>query len=174
VIHPESYTKLDCRMFGTNFVMTGISGRSGQGIDRLRVRCTQVTSGGAVGSGTSAVVRTTDEFGGDAGTAFTRNCPSGQAVVGIRGTLEREQVRGLGLQCKPLSGGLATGTLTNTTTIAGGTVPPPWGPDNCGQGRPARAIKAGRDIFLSGIPMGNLFAPWVVAAVQLICEQPTQ
>jgi hypothetical protein len=173
-IHESLYAKLDCRLFGTSFVMTGISGKSGAGIDRLRVRCTQVTSTGTVGTGTNAIVRTTDEFGGTSGTAFTRNCPAGQAVTGIRGTIEHEQVRGLGLQCKPLAGGLATGSLTNTTTIAGGTSGTPWGPDNCGQGRPARAIRVAKDIFLSGIPLGNMFSPFVVAAEQLICEQPTQ
>ena len=52
--------------------MTGISGKSGEGIDRIRVRCTQVTSTGAVGSGTAAIVRSTDEFGGDELLAFAR------------------------------------------------------------------------------------------------------
>jgi hypothetical protein len=165
---------LDCKDFGSKFVMTGIFGKHGQGIDRLGVRCTEVTSTGAVETGATATVKNTDTFGGTAGDTFTPlTCPAGQAVVGIRGTMEREQIRGLGIQCQTLTGGLATGAITNRGLV-GGTAPGPWPPDNCGNGRPARAIRAGRDLFHSGIPLGNLFAPYVIAAVQLYCEQPAQ
>ena len=168
-VHSSEYRTLDCKAFGTNWVAAGIFGKSGEGIDLLGVKCRKMTTTGIAGAET----RNTGTHGGTAGTTFERNCPSNSVMIGVSGKIEREQVRSVVIYCKTLDLGRATSGTALTVSSAGGTAGTQWGPDVCAGGRSVRAIKVGRDIFLSGIPLGNLFAPDVIAAVQLICEQPT-
>lgn len=61
-------------------VMVGVFIGTSEIINRLRLACAPTPD--------SADTTTTDPIGGDSSTSFTRACPSGMVVVGIRGTAD--------------------------------------------------------------------------------------
>lgn len=170
----SKYTTLDCKSFGNNYVIIGIRGKHGEGVDQISLLCRKLTPEGSVFAGFYPDDRYTATIGGNAGTNFTTACQSGTAVVGIEGTMLMEQVRGLIFRCQALTKGLANKdfVVPVSTAYIGNKTAPDWGPNYCGSGRPARALRVGKDVFLTGIPFADFVAPTIIAAVQLICEQP--
>lgn len=168
MLHPDHFATLDCKRFGSSYVMVGVNGKHGQGVDQLQVECKELKAS----SGLSATTQWSPRWGGNDGNVFERRCGAGKVVSGIRGTIDRGQVRSVILDCKTISAsGLTTGSPSPLVVI-GGQTGSSWPADSCAEGRPARALRVSKDIFSSGIPLGSLFAPWVIGGVQLICEQP--
>ena len=166
---PMSLATLDCARFGPNFTMVGIEGRHGEAVDNIRVLCSPVGSNGALGTTVSKTVA----LGGDKGTAYTRRCDAGKVVVRIGGVMNRNQLRLLQLDCATLlSTALTNGSFSQTLQPVGQISGTTFGPDACNNGRSGRALRAKKDIFDSGIPMTAVLSPWVIASIQLICQQP--
>jgi len=166
---PPHENTLDCHQFSQSHVMVGIIGKHGQGIDEIKVVCRRLQPGGTLGSSIS-----TDKWDqqDDAGTSFNRQCPEGQVVSAMQVSVHPEsgQVRSATIQCKTIgSNGLTSGAVSTRDPI--GTVSSRvLNFDTCNGGRPARAIRAGSDAFSPMFPM--MFAPYIIATTQLICEQP--
>lgn len=160
---------LDCHQFSQSHVMTGITGRHGEAVNRIRLVCVKM-SGGRLAS----LLQFSDEWQilGDGGNSFGRHCPTGQVVSAMRVAVhpESEQIRSATIQCKKIGeNGLTTGTAITLAPIG---IPTSrlLNMDTCNAGRPARAIRAGADSFSPTI--SNTFAPWIIATTQFICEQP--
>ena len=160
---------VDCHQFSQSHVMTGITGRQGDAINRIRLVCVKM-SGGTLAS----LLQFSDEWqilGGE-GTAFGRHCPTGQVVSAMQVTVHPEsgQIRSASIQCRKIAeNGLTTGTAI-TLAPMGIPTTKSLSMDACNGGRPARAIRAGADAFSPTI--SNIFAPWIIATTQFICEQP--
>lgn len=65
------------------YVAVGYEGRAGNLIDQLAVRCRAISCFSGNPAGCDEY--TTDEFGGNGGTAFVRLCPSDKVLTGIYG-----------------------------------------------------------------------------------------
>lgn len=160
---------LDCHQFSQSHVMTGITGRHGEAINRMRLVCVKM-SGGTLAS----LLQFSDEWQilGDGGNAFGRHCPTGQVVSAMQVTVHPEsgQIRSASIQCRKIAeNGLTTGAAV-TLAPMGIPTTKSLSMDTCNGGRPARAIRAGADAFTPTI--SGIFAPWIIATTQLICEQP--
>jgi hypothetical protein len=86
-------------------------------------------------------------IGSDGGTAFTRQCPAGQVLTGIRartGVL----IDALGIRCRPVNGNGSLGTESNVGTLAGGT----GGTASSGS-CPAGTVVSGEGVA-KGVPIG--------------------
>ena len=133
---------LDC---GDAGVLVGVSGRSGQWLDRLQARCTKIsTQGNWVGD-----VFTTESAGGTSGTSFTRNCPVNTVVKGISGRFGW-YVHRLSLRCEPLGSSGSTSTINAAGSQSGDQS---FNLESCANGRPARGFhgKAGGYIDSAGL-----------------------
>jgi hypothetical protein len=159
---------LDCKTFGTKYVMVAIEGKKGQAIDKIRVGCSEVTQGAL-----SNTVKWTSYLGDDNApfaASFDSRCGDNKAVIGIEGQIDQGQLRSLLLRCRLInSTGLVNGSIDRRTWIGGSGVP--WGIDDCTLNRPARALKVGKEIM--SIPFViSVATPWIIVGAQLICEQP--
>lgn len=161
---------LNCHGFGTSYVMVGVRGKSGWAIDELRVGCRQLQADGTLGSRISWTDRWDQKD--DGGTAFPdRVCQSGYAVSSVEVRIDFGQLRRLTLKCRKLgSSGVTSGseaTLQNVGYNVGGEA----GPDSCSSGRPARALRLSAAQYNNNT-FPTVLMPWIVAGLQLICEQP--
>jgi hypothetical protein len=162
---------LDCeKMYGPEFVMVGVDGKQGEGVDEIRVACAPVHSSGPLlgpvqWTYTSARGGAPGALGVVAGgTPFEpRLCPQGEVVTGISGTSARGDVRSMLFYCQQLSPSGLTAGFRRPLVPIGKNSPTPWGPDVCTQGRPARALRTDTTLILAAA---------VIGAVQMICEQP--
>ena len=163
-------TTIDCKARGANYVMIGISGRHGWGVDFINVICAPVNPNGTLGTATSLT-----GVGGSGGSAFPeRRCSAGKVVAGIRGTSSPDspyQLRSLELQCQTMgAGGLVSGGAA-WLPLVGTAKTNRWGDDVCAGGRSARALRVHHDVWRDPfIPL--TLAPKVIGGVQMICEQP--
>jgi hypothetical protein len=150
--------KLTC---GPDRVLIGVSGASGQWVDRVQGICMQVTYDGKWVGGET----TTPSSGGTSGTSFSIRCATNSAVVALSGR-SGQWVDKLQVHCKPLS---FNGTVTGSMVLAGaaggtgGTTG--FGPNVCDQDRPARALA----IFGGG----NVVVASTVDRVGLTCSRPS-
>jgi hypothetical protein len=144
---------------GPDRVLIGITGGSGQWVDRVGGLCIQVTNDGQwIGSETSTPPST-----GSSGSAFSIRCAANSAVAGLSGRagswLDRLQVH-----CRAL--GFA-GTLKDALRLAGATGgtggTTGFGPHTCDDDRPARA--------LTGTAASTLGAA-LVGRLGLVCARP--
>ncbi len=164
---------LDCDQFGPKYVMVAIAGKMGDAIDLIRIACSEVV-GGALNDN----YRWTSNIGGDILTTenlaadFVRSCPDDQAIVGVEGTIKYTQVRGIRIRCRLITAaGLTSGTISRQPLAGGaGTA---WGPDDCTQGRPVRAIRVGVNGFsVTGGLLERYNQYRVIVGAELHCEQP--
>ena len=161
---------IDCFQFSQSHVMVGITGRHGEAVNKLRLVCRKMRSGGTL----NPLLEFSDEWHvqDSYGTSFGRHCPDGQVVSSLQVTVHptSRQIRSATIQCKRLdTNGLTTGTAI-TLAPMGIPTTTSLNRDTCNAGRPARAIRAGADSFTPTI--SNIFAPWIIATMQLFCEQP--
>ena len=162
---------LDCHQFSQSHVMVGITGRHGDAVNRIRLVCARMQSGGTL----SSVLQFSDEWHieDNNGTSFGRHCPSGQIVSAMQVTVHPQsgQIRSATIQCRKVgTNGLSTGTSLTLAPIGIPTTKS-MPTDTCNGGRPARAIRAGADAFTPTLSH-LLFSTWIIASTQFICEQP--
>lgn len=162
---------LDCAGIGASWVMVGVRGKDGWAIDELRVGCRQMLAGGTLGTTTRWTGRwdTTDN-GGD---AFPdRICRTGYVVSSAEVRVDFGQLRRLTIRCKRIgTAGLTSGSESTLENV-GYDTGTPQGPDSCSGGRPARALRLSTAQYTSSNVVVRLAPPWIVAGLQLICEQP--
>jgi uncharacterized repeat protein (TIGR01451 family) len=161
---------LDCKKYyGPEFVMVGVDGKEGEGVDEIRVACAPVQSSGPLLGPVQWTPLNGDIRVGalgivTGGTPFEpRLCPQGEVVTGISGTSLRGDVRSMLFYCQQLFPSGLTAGFRRPLVPIGTNSPIPWGPDVCTQGRPARALRTNTTLFLAAIVIGD---------VQMICEQP--
>ena len=154
---------LDCKGFGTAFVMVGIEAITSEQINHIRVLCSPMQSSGSLSTSLS---RTEFFFSSQSQPNSVRKCPAGSAVKAIAGSLRNGRLISLTLTCQQVvASGLTANTLTPlTATNTPG--PDSWGAESCTGNRPARALKVGASAI------EGLIAPLWVVGVQMICEQP--
>jgi hypothetical protein len=99
----------------TGDVAVGVVGRSGSLIDNIGLICASVNSDGSLGS-----TYTTTQHGGTGGTAFTKQCASGQAMVGIEGR-SGSDVDQLTIKCSSISNWQSSGSVQSTVFVGGGS-----------------------------------------------------
>lgn len=165
-------TELKCKSKGSSYVMVAITGKHGDAVDQIYVGCKEVLAGGALSPN---IVWT----GGwdtidDEGRTFSRSCTSGRVVSGLSVRTGTDgQLRAIRLRCRSLgASGLTTGIGTTLLDWVGGSGTE-RGPSSCRSERPATGLRVSTDVFRTGVLLGELFvASWIVAGVQLICEQP--
>jgi hypothetical protein len=167
----DRVTKLDCDDLGSSRVMVGIRGKQGWAIDELAVACQQVGAGGVLGTTTRWTGRwDVLDSGGNPFPPVL--CTQGWVVSSVEVRVDFGQLRNITLRCRRLTtSGLTTGG-EETLTSVGGNVGSTMGPVSCSQGRPARALRLSANRFYNKTPLQELFAPWIVAGLQMICEQP--
>ena len=159
-------TQLDCRQFGSSFVLVGIEGNgNGSNTNHLRAVCSPMRNDGTL----STDVSRTEFFLPWTSTdpSYDRKCPAGMAVTGAQASLSsRGTVVSIILSCRPIvATGLASGSVTKLAPTPGmGTTLAPT--DNCTFNRPARALKI-------GLSSTEPFVDLMLVAERLICEQPT-
>ena len=144
---------------GPDRALIGITGGSGQWVDRVGGVCIQVTNDGQwIGGETSTPPST-----GSSGTAFSIRCPANSAVAGLSGRagswLDRLQVH-----CRALgfAGNLKDDLrLAGATGGTGGTTG--FGPHVCDDNKPARGI-AGTAASMMGAAL--------VGRIGLVCAKP--
>lgn len=165
----------DCAVKGKGAMMGGLTGYSALAVDMITVRCATLFSvnelfpagnAGSIGKQNTA-------------TFFNRECDvsgdTGEAVVGISGTVKNGDIRSLAIHCQHLgTTGLASGPIRKLPPV--GTVEgTAFGPDMCTNGRVARAIWATQANITLNLPGSNLgiITPYnaeVVTGVKLICD----
>lgn len=163
---------LSCKSKGSNYVMVAITGKHGAAVDQIYVGCKEVLAGGTL----SRDIVWTEAWDtiDDEGRTFSRTCTSGRVVSGLSVRTGTDgQLRGIRLRCRSLgANGLTTGTGTTLLDWVGGSGTE-RGPSSCTSERPATGLRVSTDVFRTGVLLGELFvASWIVAGVQLICEQP--
>ena len=161
---------IDCNQFSQSHVMVGITGRHGEAVNRIRLVCRRMRSGGTL----DPLLQFSDEWHiqDTQGTSFGRHCPDGHVVSALQVTVHpnSRQIRSASIQCKRLdTNGLTSGTAV-TLAPMGIPTTTSLNRDTCNGGRPARAIRAGIDTFSPTI--SNIYSPWIIATTQLFCEQP--
>jgi len=161
---------LDCKTFGSAFVMVGITGKMGAGVDEIRLVCAPMRADGTL----SPIIQFTGRWDtmDNAGTSFGRHCAAGRVVSGLQVTVQHlsGQIRSMSIQCRLVgTSGLTSGTPV-TLAPAGTPTTTSLDLDRCSGGRPARAMRVGADAFTPILL--NSFAPFIIATSQLICEQP--
>lgn len=173
-LDPGHFTELDCKNFGSSWVVVGVRGKHGDAVDDLSVGCQELQTDGTLRGDTRWASRIGPPYAG--GTEFgERRCREGFAVSGMSVTVENRQLRGITFRCMQLGpSGLTTGLGAQILARVGGSGSSGQGPDSCSGSRPARAMRISVNIFDSAlvIPLRELFEPWIVAGIQLICEQP--
>ena len=161
---------IDCAQFSPSHVLVGLTGRHGEAVNSLKIVCGRMLSGGRLNP--------TLEFGDQwqtqdaSGTSFGRHCPTDQVVSALQVTVhpQSRQIRSATIQCKKIGvNGLTSGSAITLAPIGIPTTSS-LNLDACNGGRPVRAIKAGMDLFTPHVVA--LYAPWIIATTQLICEQP--
>jgi hypothetical protein len=144
---------------GPDRALIGITGGSGQWVDRVGGVCIQVTNDGQwIGSETSTPPST-----GSSGTSFTIRCGANSAVAGLSGRagswLDRLQVH-----CRALG---SAGTLKDDLRLAGATGgtggTTGFGPHACDDNKPARALTGTAASMLGAALVGRL---------GLVCARP--
>ena len=100
------------------YLPIGIVGRAGSLIDQLALRCRAESCLHHPGT-TCADEYTTDPFGGDGGSAFSRTCPAGSVIAGLTGDADYWRVRSIRVECASFDS-VASGGLTWTSSL--GTV----------------------------------------------------
>lgn len=107
------------------------------------------------------------------GTAFVDQvCDDGYAVSSATVRVDFGQLRRLTLKCKKVgASGLTTGAEEALTAV-GYDVGTDQGPDSCSSGRPARGLRLNAAEYSSKNVFLAVLRPWIVAGLQLICEQP--
>jgi LCCL domain len=95
-------------------VAVGIHGRSGVYVDRLGLQCATRNSDGSPGA-----TYNRGPYGGSGGGSFSQTCPSGQVVVGLYGR-SGQYIDRVGLDCATVSSWSSGGTVSSTTSSAGG------------------------------------------------------
>jgi hypothetical protein len=163
--HELNAARYSCRRFGTNYVLTGISVRHRvTSLIGLNLYCAPLRADGTLG--TNVFLPALNSSGGTLQNAV---CPAGNTVVGYQGTLDPSDnlkpIRSLLIHCSPITTlGLSSGTSPSRAAagIQSGTA---WGPDVCGQSRPASGIRAAHGHI-------DALANPMVASIQLTCEQP--
>lgn len=161
---------LDCKQFGASAVISGITGRSGEGVNQLKLVCQAIRADGTLNpllQFTTAWLDNTSD-----GAAFGRHCPSGFVMSGMQTTAHATsgQVRSITIQCRQIGRNGLTAGSTITLAPAGTPTARTLLLDRCSDGRPARAIRAGSDLTQPNVVA--LFAPFIIATTQLFCEQP--
>ena len=143
---------------GPDRVLIGITGASGQWVDRVQGLCIQVTNDGQwIGSET-----TTPPSVGTSGTPFSIKCAANSAVSALSGR-SGSWVDRLQVHCSPLS---FAGSMQSTLQLAGsaggtgGTTG--FGPNTCEDRRPARAITG---------TMGQVLGVGTVGRIGLKCAR---
>ena len=96
-------------------------------------------------------------IGSDGGTSFTRQCPAGQVLTGIRARAGLV-IHALGIKCRQINGNGTLGTESNAGTLAGGA----GGIESSGS-CPAGSVVSGQS-GLKGVPVG-------VASFDLRCRR---
>lgn len=170
--------QLDCGPLGKGTMMSGIGGYYGLAVDLVRVDCASLVSVNAL------------RAAGNAGSIGERNSASdyerpcdasgtGEAIVGISGTVKNGDIRSLAIHCQHLgANGLATGPIRKLASV--GTVEgTAFGPDMCTKGRVARALWATKANITLNLPGSNLgiITPYnavVVTGVKLICDDSSR
>ena len=143
---------------GPDRVLVGITGASGQWVDRVQGLCMQVTNDGQwIGSETMTPPTT-----GTSGTPFSLRCAANSAVSALSGR-SGSWVDRLQVHCSPLS---FAGSIQSTLQLAGavggtgGTAA--FGPNRCEDRRPARAITG---------TMGQVLGVGTVGRIGLRCAR---
>jgi hypothetical protein len=161
---------LDCKQFGASAVISGITGKSSEGVNQLKLVCQTIRSDGTL----NPLLQFTNAWLDNStdGTAFGRNCPTGFVMTGMQTTAHATsgQVRSITIQCRQIGRDGLTAGSTVVLAPAGTPTTRTLLADRCSDGRPARAIRAVSD--LSQPNVSSLFAPWIIATTQLFCEQP--
>jgi hypothetical protein len=89
-------------------------------------------------------------IGTNGGTAFSRTCPSGHVLTGVRWRTGAV-VDGIGIQCSPIRSDGTLGTRINVGSMAGGNGGTA-GQDDCRGG-----VIAGQNGATAGVSLGSLF-----------------
>lgn len=115
---------------------------------------------GVVGTATPGQDNTAQPLpfiGSDGGTSFTRQCPAGQVLTGIRARAGAV-IDALGVKCRPVNANGTLGTESDAGTLAGGNG------GSAGSGScPAGSVVAGQ-AGVKGIPVG-------IASFDLRCRR---
>jgi hypothetical protein len=144
---------------GPDRVLIGITGGSGQWVDRVAGICVQVTNDGQwIGSETATPPST-----GTSGTPFSIRCAANSAVAGLSGRagswLDRLQVH-----CRALS---FAGTVKDDLRLAGATGgsggSTGYGPNVCDDDKPARGITG---------TAASMMGAALVGRIGLVCARP--
>lgn len=163
--------RLDCAGLGSSWVMVGVRGKDGWAIDELSVGCRQMLAGGTLGTTTRWTGRwDTIDNGGE---AFPDQvCRTGYVVSSAEVRVDFGQIRRLTIRCKRIGATGLTSGSESTLENVGYNTGTPQGPDSCSGGRPARALRLSTAQYTSNNLLVKLAPPWIVAGLQLICEQP--
>jgi uncharacterized repeat protein (TIGR01451 family) len=163
---PSGIKQLDCKDLGASFVLVGLEGNGEKYLERLRLECSDMKSGGAL----STNIQTTAFFlntGTSSLPRIEKHCPAGSAVTGAQATLDNGRLVSLALQCRHVvATGLTSGSVTTLPPfgVPGPTLSPL---DSCTNSRPVRAVKIGVSRTESIIQTYDR-----IVGEQLICEQP--